>query len=252
VESRHSSMRSRFPGFGQRPSTSEKAFKAEKNTYLAPYSESVLVQLTNASSPSRSRIWTPLSSSKPAKPSACIASHFLVNASSTLRAACIIIAHGAALSVAPMKPAGVSLLSKLATKDNLPTSPGFVHGGSRVTIIFVNGTCLLPVAGVIDVEFWKSMVHLGRLVSNHWTKCCCTAVFPGVPGTRGIKIGASIDPVLMSKSAPAAGRLFNVSSDNGVYAVMPRSALTKSSIRRSHSILLSERREPEIYSPQAS
>ena len=59
---------------------------------------------------------------------------------------------------------------------------------------------------------------------NHSTKCRWTAVEPGVPGTRGIKIGARIEPVLMSKSVPAEGRLLRVSSDKGVYAVAVRKA----------------------------
>lgn len=193
----------------------------------------------NASSPSSRRICTPFSSSRPLEPSAFIASHFRVNASSTLRAACIIIAQGAALSVAPMKPAGDNFESKCATNASLPTSPTFVHGGSRVMIIFVKGTCFFPVAGVVDVEFWNSIVQFGKFVRNQFTKCCCTAIDPGVPGTRGIRIGASIEPVFISKSAPAAGRFRRVSSDKGVYAVTPRKAQSSSSIcSRGNSIFV--------------
>jgi hypothetical protein len=77
---------------------------------------------------------------------------------------------------------------------------------------------VLPVAGVSDVEFWNSIVQLGRFVRNQFTKWSRTATIPGVPGTRGTRIGARIGPFLMSKSAPADGRLLSVLSDRGVYA----------------------------------
>ena len=41
---------------------------------------------------------------------------------------------------------------------------------------------------------------------NQSTKCCRTVEIPGVPGTRGIRIGDRIAPVFISKSARAAGR----------------------------------------------
>lgn len=88
-----------------------------------------------------------------------------------------------------------------------------------MTMIFTNGTCLDPVAGVVEVEFWNSMVHLGRFVLNQLTRCCCTAMEPGVPGTLGMRIGARIEPVLISKSAPAMGIFWRVSSERGVYAL---------------------------------
>jgi len=85
------------------------------------------------------------------------------------------------------------------------------------------------------VEFWKEISHFGRYVPNHDTKCCCTAKEPGVPGTRGIKIGERIGPLLMSKSPFEEGRLLRVSSDSLVYAVTP-------SMRKSHSKLLENAR----------
>ena len=73
------------------------------------------VHETNASSPSKNSICTPLltvSSNKSCSiPAACAAAHFCVRASSILRATCMSIAHGAALSVAPIKPSGDILLS---------------------------------------------------------------------------------------------------------------------------------------------
>lgn len=86
-------------------------------------------------------------------------------------------------------------------------------------MIFAKGTCRSPVAGVVEVEFWNSMFQFGKFVLNQLMKCCWTAKEPGVPGTRGIRIGASIEPVLISKSGPAAGRFRSVESDKGVYAV---------------------------------
>jgi len=104
--------------------------------------------------------------------------------------------------------------------------------------MFVNGTCLFPVAGVVEVEFWNSIVQFGRFVLNQFTKCCWTAVDPGVPGTLGTRIGANIEPVLISKSAPAAGRSRRVSSDKGVYAVTPSKAQSRNSNRcKGNSIL---------------
>lgn len=64
------------------------------------------------------------------------------------------------------------------------------------------------------------------------TKCCWTAAEPGVPGTRGIRIGERIEPVLMSKSTPADGKLRSVSSDTGVYAVTTRVRIAQTKRRR--------------------
>jgi hypothetical protein len=50
------------------------------------------------------------------------------------------------------------------------------------------------VAGVLDVEFCHSMVQFGSWVLKKLTKCFCTFAEPGVPGTRGIRIGASREP----------------------------------------------------------
>ena len=73
----------------------------------------MLVQLIQASSPSRNSICTPFSSSKtsPAWPEASMSAHLRVRAASTLRATCMSMAQGAALSVAPTKPSGVTLES---------------------------------------------------------------------------------------------------------------------------------------------
>ena len=88
---------------------------------------------------------------------------------------------------------------------------------------------------------------------NQSTKCRWTAAEPGVPGTLGTKIGDNIEPVLMSKSAPADGRLLSVSSDKGVYAATAnaRTAQTKtrSVCRKPDTIVCNrERRKPEILS----
>lgn len=85
-------------------------------------------------------------------------------------------------------------------------------------MIFTNGTWVEPVAGVVEVEFWNEMVHRGRCVVNQSTKCSWTLVEPGVPGTRGMRMGLRMEPLFMSKSEPAAGRLRRVSSERGVYA----------------------------------
>ena len=64
---------------------------------------------------------------------------------------------------------------------------------------------------------------------------------PGVPGTLGIKIGASIDPVWISKSAPALGMFLSVSSDKGVYAEvrLPKRLSSANAARRIRGIVLS-------------
>ena len=63
---------------------------------------------------------------------------------------------------------------------------------------------------------------------------------PGVPGTLGIKIGASIDPVWISKSAPALGMFLSVSSDKGVYAEirLPKRLSSANAARRIRGIVL--------------
>jgi hypothetical protein len=58
-------------------------------------------------------------------------------------------------------------------------------------------------------------------------------------------MGASIDPVLISKSGPAAGRFCSVSSDKGVYAVTPRRMQTRSRARNSRSIVYILRQAPD-------
>jgi hypothetical protein len=62
-------------------------------------------------------------------------------------------------------------------------------------------------------------------------------------------MGASIDPVLMSKSGPAAGRFRSVSSDKGVYALTPRRMQTRSSARRNQSIMNVVRQAPDDVLP---
>jgi hypothetical protein len=101
-----------FPSLGQGPILISAVFIALRITYLAPYRLSVAVQEAKASSPSSSSTCTPDSSSSPlSRPCAFIDSHFRVRASSTLLTACRIIAHGAALSIAPTKPLGWRRLS---------------------------------------------------------------------------------------------------------------------------------------------
>jgi hypothetical protein len=58
-----------------------------------------------------------------------------------------------------------------------------------------NGNSLLPGSGVLDVEFWKVIFHAGREVRKKLTKWFRTAVEPGDPGTRGMRIGDSKVPV---------------------------------------------------------
>jgi hypothetical protein len=53
-----------------------------------------------------------------------------------------------------------------------------------------------------------------------------------VPGTRGTRIGERMEPVLMSKSAPAEGRLESVASERGVYAVATSVRVAHRSDRR--------------------
>lgn len=137
----------------------------------------------------------------PSSPSATISSYICVRYLSILLATCMSIAQGAALSVAPMKPSGVSLLSKWATRVRMLACPVFVHGGSLLNIMLLNGTSLEPVAGVLSVEFCHSVVQLGSSLWKKSTKCCWTLTEPGVPGTRGIRIGASSAPLWMSKSS---------------------------------------------------
>lgn len=76
------------------------------------------------------------------------------------------------------------------------------------------GISSAPVAGVVAVELCHSISQSGSCSWKKRTKCCCTAREPGVPGTRGIRMGASSWPLWMSKSAPAAGMRRRLSSDS--------------------------------------
>lgn len=67
--------------------------------------------MTKASSPSKKIICTPFSQFKRGSFLACMSAHFLERAASRLRAMCIMTAQGTALSMAPMKPSGVTLES---------------------------------------------------------------------------------------------------------------------------------------------
>lgn len=59
-----------------------------------------------------------------------------------------------------------------------------------------------PESGVVAVEFCHEISHSGRFLEKKETKCCWTLRWPGVPGTRGMRMGArSPEAVLvMSKS----------------------------------------------------
>lgn len=57
------------------------------------------------------------------------------------------------------------------------------------------------------------------MVLKKSTKWLRTAVDPGLPGTRGRRIGARSLPVFVLKSSPGAGIAFSVSSDRLEYAL---------------------------------
>lgn len=87
-----------------------------------------------------------------------------------------------------------------------------------MAIRFTNGIGLFLDVGVVDVEFCSSTVHCGRCVWKNWMKCWRTAREPGVPGTRGRRIGERMVPRWMSKDPSELGRLRSVLSERGVYA----------------------------------
>lgn len=76
--------------------------------------------------------------------------------------------------------------------------------------------------GVLEVEFWNSSRQEGSFWLKKSTKCCKTAVFPSVPGTRTRRIGERRAPVLMSKSEPGEGRALRDASERAVYAMLSR------------------------------
>lgn len=81
-------------------------------TYRDPYSESVSVHRSNASSPSKNNIWIPMSiATVPPSPSSLISLYMRETCSSTTFATHIKTATGTALSVAPTNPCGAYLLS---------------------------------------------------------------------------------------------------------------------------------------------
>lgn len=172
---------------------------------------------TKASSPSSSTICTPFSSSSPAPPSplATMAAHFFASASSMLRATCMSMAHGAALSMAPTNPSGSLSVSKWAASVRRLTSPLAAHGGSRRKMRFAKGTSSSPVAGVLYVELWMSTDHSGRFSWKKATKWFWAAREPAVPGMRGVRIGARSEPFSTSKSGSPEGMPRRTSSGSG-------------------------------------
>jgi hypothetical protein len=72
-----------------------------------------------------------------------------------------------------------------------------------------------PVAGVVEVELCHSTVQRGSWEREKDTKCSRTLAEPGVPGTRGMRIGESRAPVWMSKSWPPDGTVRRLASERG-------------------------------------
>ena len=87
---------------------------------------------------------------------------------------------------------------------------------------FVNGTSSPFETGVVLVEFWNVSFHLGRFSAKKFTRWKRTASEPGVPGTRGRRMGARMAPFFMSKSLPGEGSDLSEESERAVYARMER------------------------------
>lgn len=87
-----------------------------------------------------------------------------------------------------------------------------------MNIRFWKGRSLPPEVGVVAVLFCHDMSHLGSSRWKYDTKCCCVVVWPGVPGTRGMRIGARRSPCSWSKRSPGAGMAFKKLSESGLYA----------------------------------
>lgn len=85
-------------------------------------------------------------------------------------------------------------------------------------IKFAKGTSDPPDIGVLDVLFCHSKLQFGSCVWKYSTKCCCAKVWPRVPGTRGMRIGASNAPLLGSMSGPGEGIVRKKLSERGLYA----------------------------------
>ena len=94
--------------------------------------------------------------------------------------------------------------------------------------MLTKGISASPVTGVLEVEFWNERRHSGSLVWKKSTKWLRTAVEPGLPGTRGRRIGARSLPVWMLKSSPGPGMACRVSSERVEYA------LTRQIIPKTH------------------
>lgn len=62
-------------------------------------------------------------------------------------------------------------------------------------MILTKGTSAPSDVGVADVEFWRVISHLGSDSWKKLRKCVRTLIDPGVPGTRGIRIGARRAPL---------------------------------------------------------
>ena len=83
---------------------------------------------------------------------------------------------------------------------------------------FWKGNCLPLEVGVVAVLFCHEMSHFGSSRWKYETKCCCTVVWPGVPGTRGMRMGARSGPFSWSKRSPGEGMAFRKLSESGLYA----------------------------------
>ena len=75
-----------------------------------------------------------------------------------------------------------------------------------------------PLAEVVVVELYHSIVHLGSSVLKKLTKWCWTAACPSVPGTRGIKMGDKRLPWRGSKFRSSEDMLRKKPSESGLYA----------------------------------
>ena len=68
---------------------------------------------------------------------------------------------------------------------------------------------------------YHSSVHFGKLELKKFTKWCCTAAWPGVPGPRGFRIGERT-PLLGSKSEAPEEMFWRKLEERGLYAFVMR------------------------------
>lgn len=87
--------------------------------------------------------------------------------------------------------------------------------------------------GVLEVLFCHSRFQWGRLEVKNEARWCWAAVWPGVPGTRGMRSGARREPDLGSMSSPGEGMARRKLSERGLYALVGGSAERHSTMLRS-------------------